>query len=99
MLREEREVLNVITAEELFDMLNVDGISDNPFESEEDSKLFSVFLKKYIKPFMKDDEQYDEAYSELVEFLECEEKNAFVVGFNTAISLILGKNEINDEGE
>ena len=81
----------MITAEELFDMLNADMVSENPFETEELANLASTFRNKHVKPFIKDNDKYDEAFSDLATLLECEEKNAFIAGFNTAISLILGR--------
>ena len=97
MLREEREVLNVINA--------IETIYNEVVESDDEySKDYEKNVTALCRAFDALIEQcpketaalLDETNSSIIEAVGL---ISFKSGFNTAISLILGKNEINDEGE
>ena len=80
----------MISAEKLFDLLNVEEVEKNPFQTEEGISRTREFNNTYLEPFIPEEQECDTNWY-LYHLLEEAQKTAFVVGFNAAISLILGK--------
>ena len=60
---------------------------DNPFETEETQSVQANFFEKYVKSC--DYDKDEEAQFALNDVACAERRNAFKVGFNTAIKLLL----------
>ncbi len=73
--------------EKLYSALNCSEIHGNPFETSENTRIFNMFYEKYIEKMDFDSE--NECHLDLVKLTETERKTAFIVGFKTAINLIV----------
>ncbi|MEA4816256.1 MAG: hypothetical protein VB120_05285 [Lachnospiraceae bacterium] len=73
--------------ERLFEMMDS---SEEPefFRFAEMDKAYEKFYKEYIS-LIKDAEKENDAYEMLVEMLQMERRSAFLVGYKTAVKLIL----------
>jgi len=76
-----------LDVERLFEMMD---LSEKPefFRFAEMDRAYEKFYKKYIS-FIEGDENKNDAYEMLVEMLQMERRSAFLVGYKTALKLIL----------
>ena len=73
----------------LYSILNDESKSGNPFYTTENEALFLQFCQKHLGETGEYDEKFDKAWEDLGTLLYEENKNAFIVGYKTALSLIL----------
>ena len=79
----------LMTAKELGKILDYMGEDGSMFPAEPTEKAVSAVLDKY---FSKDDiSTYNSAMTDLFGLAEQERQNAFAIGFETAVSLILSR--------
>lgn len=74
--------------EKLFQMVNDDNIYSNPFETAEVNNTHETFCKKYIYTTKELKDGQNDMWECFVEALAAERKQAFRVGYNTAVKLI-----------
>lgn len=73
----------------LYDLLNVEEKKDNPFETDAINEPFGVFCDKYIMETVDKPTDPNVGFQEIVGVFEEVQRNAFKIGFETAVSLIV----------
>lgn len=67
----------------LYDELSEKFVPDNPFETAKGREVLSYFFKWFLE------QNEEEKYNELVDLYYYGQKNAFAVGFRTAVKLLM----------
>lgn len=62
---------------------------DNPFETGKNNELFDKICDKYFGRSEEYNDDFEEAWEDLCALVSEERENAFIVGYKTALSLIL----------
>lgn len=73
----------------LYDALNIDEKPDNPFETDEINNPLSEFCEQYIYETAAKPDYADDGWSNLINIIEEAQRNAFKVGFETAVALLM----------
>ncbi|MBS6447541.1 MAG: hypothetical protein KH382_08110 [Clostridiales bacterium] len=71
-----------------FDISN-DFKIDNPFETRKNNELFDKICDKHFGRSEEYNDDFEEAWEDLCALVSEERENAFIVGYKTALSLIL----------
>lgn len=73
----------------LYLAISDDFKADNPFETRKNNEVFNKICEKYLGESEEYNDDFEEAWEDLCELIAGERENAFIVGYKTALSLIL----------
>ena len=62
---------------------------DNPFETRKNNEVFNKICDKHFGGSEEYNDYFEEAWEDLCALVSEERENAFIVGYKTALSLIL----------
>lgn len=80
--------------DKLFQMINDDEVCLNPFEtSSEVKRTYDAFCQKYIYTTKEIKDGQDDMWECFIKALSSERKQAFKVGYNTAVKLFFSSVE------
>lgn len=82
-------MMNKEILDHIYNGLNAEDKADNPFETLQTDTPYEAFYKEYIKPLEETDlERCNDMCIAFMDALVNERKQAFKVGYNTAIKQI-----------
>lgn len=73
----------------LYDALDDCSVTNNPFEQDDVRKSFFKFCNQYIYETEKKFDDADDGFTEISNIICNDRRNAFKVGFETAVLLIV----------